>query len=92
MTYHTEDSKPAPKKRGRPKKVQDPQPAPAPAPEKKKGPLPKLTEKQREDLRSHMEKSGLTGAAAKRHRMQMMSRLRKGMTMKAAHADVMKSK
>ena len=70
--------------------VMEPAPAPAPSPEKKKEPLPKLTEKQRENLRSHMEKSGLIGAAAKRHRMQMMSRLRKGMSMKESLADIMK--
>tara|TARA_R100000353_G_C6511180_1_gene196667 strand:- start:740 stop:1039 length:300 start_codon:yes stop_codon:yes gene_type:complete len=99
MPEHYGESKSEKKKRGRPKKVKEPEPeptpapAPAPAPEsKKKKSMPKLTDKQREDLKKHMEKSGLKGAEAKSHRMKMMVRLRKGMSVKAAHADIMKSK
>lgn len=68
----------------------EPEPEPAPAPKKKREGT-KMSEKQKSDLKKHMEKSGLTGSEAKSHRMAMMSRLRKGMSMKAAHADVMKS-
>ena len=101
MTYHTEDPKPTPKKRGRgrPKKlVKEPAPAPAPAPAPEPAPEPskksngKLSDKQKADLKSHMEKSGLSGSEAKSHRMGMMVRLRKGMSIKAAHSDLMKSK
>ena len=92
MPSHYDDSKPAPKKRGRPKKVKEPEPAPAPAPApepSKKRSMGKLTDKQREDLKKHMEQSGLKGAEAKSHRMKMMQRLRKGMSIKAAHDDIM---
>jgi hypothetical protein len=68
-----------------------PEPAPAPAPKKKREGT-KMTDKQKSDLKKHMEKSGLTGSEAKSHRMKMMSRMRKGMSIKAAHADIMKSK
>ena len=96
MPYHTEDPKPTPKKRGRgrPKKlVKEPEPAPAPAPEPAPEPSKKsngkLSDKQKADLKSHMEKSGLKGTEAKKHRMGMMVRLRKGMSIKAAHSDLM---
>ena len=68
-----------------------PEPAPAPAPKKKREGT-KMTDKQKSDLKKHMEKSGLTGSEAKSPRMKMMSRMRKGMSIKAAHADIMKSK
>ena len=91
------DSKPPPKKRGRPKKVvKEPEPAPAAAPEPAPAPEPKkkkaqgkLTEKQREELKKHMQKTGLKGSEAKKHRMGMMVRLRKGMSVKKAHEDLM---
>jgi len=95
------DSKPEKKKRGRPKKVvkepepePEPTPAPAPAPKKKKA-MGKLTEKQRAELKSHMEKhkkAGMSPSEVKSHRMSMMVRLRKGMSVKQAHSDIMKSK
>ena len=92
MTYHTEDPKPTPKKRGRTKKVKAPEPAPAPAPEPAPEPSKKsngkLSDKQREDLKKHMEKSGLSGSEAKSHRMKMMSRMRRGMSVAAAHKDI----
>ena len=67
-----------------------PAPAPAPAPvSKPKREAKKLTDKQKQDLNKHMEKSGLTGSEAKSHRMKMMSRMRnKNMTVKAAHKDI----
>lgn len=64
-----------------------PEPAPAPAPKKKREGT-KMTDKQKSDLKKHMEKSGLTGSEAKSHRMKMMSRMRKGMSVKAAHKDI----
>jgi len=38
-----------------------------------------------------MKKSGLTGSEAKSHRMKMMGRMRKGMTIQKAHNDIKKS-
>lgn len=96
MPEHYSDSKPEKKKRGRPKKVVKeaetaapaPEPEPAPEPKKKKA-MGKLTEKQRAELKSHMQKSGLKGTEAKSHRMKMLSRLRKGMSIKDAHREIM---
>jgi len=64
------------------------EPAPAPAPKKKREGV-KMTDKQKADLNKHMAKSGLTGSEAKSHRMKMMGRMRKGMSVKKAHADIM---
>jgi hypothetical protein len=49
----------------------------------------KLSDKQKSDLKKHMEKSGLTGSEAKSHRLKMMNRMRKGMSIKKAHSDIM---
>ena len=65
----------------------EPEPAPAPAPKKKREGV-KMTDAQKSQLKKHMEKSGLTGSEAKSHRMKMMSRMRKGMSVKAAHKDI----
>ena len=51
----------------------------------------KMSDKQKADLTKHMTKTGLTGREAKSHRMSMMSRMRKGMSVGAAHKDVMKA-
>jgi len=67
----------------------EPAPAPAPAPKKKREGT-KMTDKQKSDLKKHMEKSGLSGSEAKSHRMKMMSRMRKGMSVQKAHKDIMK--
>jgi len=52
-----------------------------------------LTDKQRKDLKNHMEKhkdlQDLSASQLKSHRMKMMSRMRKGMSLKAAHSDIM---
>jgi hypothetical protein len=48
----------------------------------------KMTDKQKADLKKHMEKSGLTGSEARKHRMMMMSRMRKGMSIAKAHKDI----
>ena len=58
--------------------------------EKPKKSSGKMTDSQKAELSKHMEKSGLKGSEAKSHRMKMMSRLRRGMSIKDAHRDVMK--
>ena len=69
-----------------------PEPAPAPAPAKKKREGVKMTDKQKSDLSKHMEKVGkdMTASEKKSHRMKMMSRMRKGMSVAKAHKDIMK--
>jgi len=54
----------------------------------------KMTDKQKADLKKHMEKhkDKMTTSEAKRHRMQMMSRMRKGMSIAKAHKDITGSK
>jgi len=66
----------------------DDKPAEAPAPSKSKRESKKLTDAQKKALNKHMEKSGLTGSEAKSHRMKMMGRMRKGMSVNKAHADI----
>ena len=61
------------------------------SPPKKKREGVKMSDKQKADLKKHMEKSGLTGTEAKSHRMKMMSRMRKGMSVTKAHNDIKKS-
>lgn len=95
--------KPAPKKRGRPKKVKDPAPtalpelnipapSPEPVPKKARRPTGPMSDKQRSDLNKHMEKmkkGGMSASEMKSHRMKVMTRMRNGMTVNAAHKDVM---
>ena len=53
----------------------------------------KMTDKQKADLKKHMEKmkkGGMSASEMKSHRMKMMSRMRKGMSVKKSHADIMK--
>ena len=59
----------------------------SPTPMVKKG---GMTDKQKADLTKHMEKVGKSMSATekKSHRMKMMSRMRKGMSVKEAHKDV----
>lgn len=70
-----------------------PAPEPAPAPESQTN-LPKkggLTQKQREDLKKHMDKlkkGGMSASEVKSHRMKMMARMKKGMTVAKAHKDI----
>jgi hypothetical protein len=72
----------------------EPETAPAPAPakkEKKTGvPRTKMTDKQKKDLNKHMEKVGknMTPSEKKSHRMKMMGRMRKGMSVNKAHKDI----
>lgn len=71
-----------------------PEPAPAPAPESAPESAPKkggLTQKQREDLKKHMDKlkkEGMPPAEVKSHRMKMMARMKKGMTVAKSHKDI----
>tara|TARA_R110002050_G_scaffold111897_2_gene225908 strand:+ start:340 stop:597 length:258 start_codon:yes stop_codon:yes gene_type:complete len=77
-----------------PETAPEPAPAPAEAPVKKKREGVKMTDKQKADLTKHMEKQkkgGMTGTELKSHRMKMMGRMRKGMTVGKAHKDVMGS-
>ena len=51
-----------------------------------------MTEKQRADLKKHMDKlkkEGMSASEIKSHRMKMMSRMRKGMSVSKAHKDIM---
>ena len=60
--------------------------------DKPKKSMGKMTDKQKADLKKHMDKhkDKMTPTEMKRHRMQMMSRMRKGMSISAAHKDIMK--
>ena len=51
----------------------------------------KLTDKQKSDLKKHMDKhkDDMSASEAKSHRMKMMVRMRKGMSIKKAHSDIM---
>lgn len=65
---------------------------PAPAPKKKRESV-KMTDKQKTQLTKHMDKmkkGGMEGKELKSHRMKVMSRMRKGMSVGAAHKDAMK--
>ncbi len=57
------------------------------APKKSMG---KMSEKQKADLKKHMEghKDKMSASEMKSHRMKMMSRMRKGMSIKEAHDDI----
>ena len=69
------------------------QPVATPAPEKKKREGVKMTDKQQADLAKHMskmEKGGMSKSEMKSHRMKMMGRMRKGMSVAKAHKDISK--
>jgi len=53
----------------------------------------KMSDKQKADLTKHMEKVGkdMSASEKKSHRMKMMSRMRKGMSVTKAHNDIKKS-
>jgi len=67
-------------------------PAPAPAPEGTPPKSGKMTDAQKKALNKHMEKVGkdMSASEKKSHRMKMMSRMRKGMSVNKAHKDIMK--
>ena len=54
----------------------------------------KLSDKQKADLKKHMEKhkdlKDMTPSQLKSHRMKMMTRMRKGMSVSAAHKVIKK--
>ena len=60
--------------------------------EKKKREGVKMSDKQKSDLNKHMEKVGknMSASEKKSHRMKMMSRMRKGMSVQKAHKDISK--
>ena len=62
--------------------------------ETKKAPMKSggLTDKQKQQLKSHMDKhkDKMTPSQMKSHRMKMMVRMRKGMSIAKAHADIVK--
>lgn len=74
----------------------EPEPEPEPTPAKKtRKSTGKMTDQQKSQLKKHMakmEKGGMSKTEMKSHRMSMMSRVRKGMTIQKAHNDVKKSK
>jgi len=68
---------------------------PTPAPEKKaRKSTGKMSDDQKSKLKKHMEKmqkGGMSASEMKSHRMKMMGRMRKGMTLQKAHNDIKKS-
>lgn len=63
------------------------------APAKKKREGVKMTDKQKSQLNKHMEKqkkAGMSASEMKSHRMKMMGRMRKGMSIAKAHKDISK--
>ena len=60
------------------------------SPKKESKPSGKLSEKQKADLKKHMDKVGkdMSASEKKSHRMKMMSRMRKGMSVSKAHKDI----
>ena len=72
-----------------------PEPEPEPAPEKKKRVVVKMSDKQKLDLKKHMEKhkdlKDLNTSQLKSHRMKMMSRMRQGKSVSQAHKEIMSS-
>jgi len=53
----------------------------------------KMSDAQKSALTKHMEKhkkKGMSASEMKSHRMKMMSRMRRGMSVSQAHKDIMK--
>jgi hypothetical protein len=74
------------------KDYSEPAPEPEPQPEKKPSTKArsKLTDKQKMDLKKHMDKVGknMNTSEKRSHRMKMLSRVSKGMSISAAHKDI----
>lgn len=71
--------------------------SPPPSPKKEspsKKSSGKMSDSQKAQLKKHMDKVGkdMSASEKKSHRMKMMSRMRKGMSISAAHKDIKKSK
>jgi len=67
------------------------EPEPAPAPVKKQRERKPMTDAQKKQLKKHMDghkEAGMSVKEMKSHRMKMMSRMRRGMSVKAAHKDI----
>lgn len=73
-----------------------PEPAPSQeAPKKSKAGPRSMSDKQKADLKKHMDKlkeGGMSASELKSHRMKMMVRMKKGMTVAKAHKDIGKKK
>jgi tRNA C32,U32 (ribose-2'-O)-methylase TrmJ len=73
--------------------------SPPPSPKKESKPKQsksssgKMSDAQKKALTKHMEKVGkdMSASEKKSHRMKMMSRMRKGMSVAKAHNDIKKS-
>lgn len=104
MAYGTTKEKKAQKRQmakkqaeGTKQEVDDDPPSPketkAPPKPRKKTEGKALTESQKADLRKHMaehsEVKDMDSGQKKSHRMKMMVRMRKGMTISEAHKDIM---
>ena len=50
----------------------------------------KLSDKQKADLKKHMDKLDLSPSEKKSHRMKMMAQMRKGHSVKKAHNAITK--
>ena len=68
-----------------------PPPSPKEQPAKKSS--GKMSDAQKTQLNKHMEKVGkdMSASEKKSHRMKMMTRMRKGMSVQKAHNDIKKS-
>jgi len=53
--------------------------------------MPALSDKQKKDLAKHIEKKGGSATERRSHRMKMISRMSRGMSIKQAHADMLKA-
>jgi len=49
----------------------------------------KLSDKQKSDLKKHMDKLEMSAAEKKSHRMKMMVRMRRGLSVSKAHKEIM---
>jgi cytochrome c553 len=49
----------------------------------------KLSDKQKADLKKHMDKLDMSASEKKSHRMKMMVRMRRGLSVAKAHRDIM---
>ncbi len=71
--------------------------SPPPSPKKESKPKSssgKMSDTQKKALTKHMDKVGkdMSASEKKSHRMKMMSRMRKGMSVTKAHNEIKKSK
>lgn len=81
----------SPKPEPSPEPEAEPEPEPVQeAPAKKKREVKKLTDKQKLDLKKHMDKVGKNMSASERksHRMKMMAKLRQDKSIKVAHKEI----